>query len=74
MREEEPQETSMYRQLGIFFVVMSAFLGSSGAGVGLGWLLWKKAGFPWWVILITSALGLYSASLQVIRYQKKLQK
>jgi F0F1-type ATP synthase assembly protein I len=74
MREEDPREPSMYRQFGIFFVVTSAFLGSSGAGVGIGWLLWKKAAFPWWIILITTGLGLYAASLQVIRYQKKLQK
>lgn len=78
MREEDPQRNSeegtMLRQFGIFAVVLSAFLGSSGAGVALGWFLWKKMGLPWWVILITSALGLYSASVQVIRYQKKLQK
>lgn len=74
MREEDPENSPMIRQLGVFVVVLSSFLGSSGAGVGLGWLLWKKAGFPWWVILITSALGLYSACIQVVRYQKRLQK
>lgn len=78
MREEGPHDKStegtMLRQFGIFVIVLSAFIGSSGAGVAIGWLLWKKAGFPWWVILITSALGLYSASVQVIRYQKIIQK
>ncbi len=74
MSEKDPTEETMLRQFGIFAVVLSAFIGSSGAGVGIGWLLWKKAGFPWWTILITSGLGLYSASVQVYRYQKKLQK
>jgi len=74
MREEDSKSSPMIRQFGIFIVVVSSFLGSSGAGVGLGWVLWKKAGFPWWIILITSALGLYAACIQVIQYQKKLQK
>jgi F0F1-type ATP synthase assembly protein I len=56
----------------MFGVVLGQFLGSSAAGVGLGWVLWKKAGFPWWAILITAGLGLYAASYQVIRYQRKL--
>lgn len=78
MREDKPKKEgsgeSMLRQLGIFGIVLSSFLGSSGAGVAIGWYLWKKAGFPWWVILITSGLGLYSACVQVIQYQKKLNK
>lgn len=67
-------ETPIARQLGMFLLVLSTFLGASGVGVGLGWLLWKKAGFPWWVVLITSLLGLYAAVVQVMRYQRILEK
>ena len=72
-KPENPNE-SIARQMGMFVLVFSAFVGSSGAGVGIGWLLWEKAGFPWWIILITSAVGLYSAVIQVLRYQRTLQK
>ena len=33
-------------------------LGYTGIGVGLGYLLWKKAGMPWWVLLLLSLAGL----------------
>ena len=61
------------RQFGMFGLVLSTFLGASAAGVGIGWLLWKKAGFPWWIFLVTSLLGLYGATLQILRYQRVLQ-
>ncbi len=74
MREEGPDKDSMSRQFGIFFLVLSSFLGSSAAGVGIGWLLWKKLDFPWWVILVTSGAGLYAACIQVVQYQNKFKK
>jgi F0F1-type ATP synthase assembly protein I len=67
-------DPSIIRQLGMFTIVISSFVGASGAGVGLGWLLWKKVGLPWWVIVITSLLGLYGACVQVVRYQRILLK
>lgn len=77
MNEEQKPEKpddSIAKQMGMFVLVFSSFVGASGAGVGIGWVLWEKAGFPWWIILITSAVGLYSAVLQVLRYQRNLQK
>jgi F0F1-type ATP synthase assembly protein I len=69
-----PQDDSLANQLAIFVLVLSQFVGSSAVGVGAGWLLWKKMGFPWWILLFTSALGLGAASLQVIRFQKNLNR
>lgn len=65
---------SLIRQFGMFGIVLGQFLGASGAGVALGWVLWKKAGFPWWILLVTSLLGLSAASYQVIRLQRALNK
>ncbi|MBC7384675.1 MAG: hypothetical protein H7301_00755 [Cryobacterium sp.] len=76
MQDQTPTpqpEESIARQFGMFGLVLSSFCGASAVGVGLGWLLWKKAGFPWWILLVTTILGLYGATLQVIRYQKKTQ-
>jgi F0F1-type ATP synthase assembly protein I len=66
-------EPSLLRQFGMFGLVLSSFVGMSALGVGLGWYLWKEEGFPWWTILITSGVGLFGASVQVVRYQKLLQ-
>lgn len=65
-----PREETILEQFGVFGLVLSQFAGASAVGIGLGWVLWKKAGFPWWTILVTSLLGLYAASYQVIRYQR----
>jgi len=56
----------------MFGFVLGQFLGASGAGIGIGWLLWEKAGFPWWTVLLMGAVGLVAASYQVVRYQKVL--
>jgi F0F1-type ATP synthase assembly protein I len=72
-RTPSPKEDSLARQFSLFALVMGQFLGASGAGVGLGWYLWKMRGFPWWTILVTSLLGLYAASYQVYRYSRILQ-
>lgn len=68
------ESNEMARQLGMFFVVSSTFVGSTAVGLGLGWLLWKKAGFPWWTMLFTIGLGLTAACVQVIRYERMLEK
>ncbi len=72
---EEPKppaaEKSIAQQFGVFAIVVSAFLGSSLAGVALGWALWEYAGFPRWIMILTTGLGLVSATLQVLRLQKR---
>lgn len=40
-------------------------VGATSIGLGLGYLAWKKAGFPWWVLLVTSVLGLAAAMVRV---------
>lgn len=66
-----PRDETILQQFGMFGVVLGQFVGASVVGVGLGWALWKKAGFPWWTILLTSLFGIYAASYQVIRLQRR---
>jgi hypothetical protein len=42
-------------------VIVGDLLGYTGVGIGLGWWLWKKMGFPWWVLLLTTMAGLILA-------------
>jgi len=69
-----PRDETILQQFGMFGIVLGNFVGAGGVGIGLGWLLWKKAGFPWWTILVMSLLGLYAASYQVIRYQREMNR
>ncbi len=58
--------------MAVYALVLGQFLGGTGAGIAIGWYLWKKMGFPWWTILFTTAVGIFIASVQVIRYQRRL--
>jgi F0F1-type ATP synthase assembly protein I len=66
-------EPTIAQQFALFALVISQFVGASAVGIGLGWVLWKKAGFPWWSILITAFAGIYAAGYQVVRYQRQLE-
>ncbi len=46
--------------------------GSSGAGVVLGYLAWKKLGWPQWVIFVTSAAGMAVAFYRVVQLAGRL--
>ena len=70
--QKNPDE-SFVAQLAVYSFVLGQFLGGTGAGVGLGWVLWKHAGFPWWILILTSGAGIYAASQMVIRYQRRLE-
>jgi F0F1-type ATP synthase assembly protein I len=59
------------RSLGYFSVVLGDLIGFTGAGVGLGFLAWKKLGAPQWVILPTSLVGLTLAFYQLYRRMLK---
>lgn len=49
------------RSLGLLSVITADLLGCTGAGVGIGYWLWKKRGMPWWVLLLFTMLGLVVA-------------
>lgn len=55
---QREDSSAWIRGLGLLSVIVADLLGFTGAGVGLGYLAWKKVDFPWWTLLITSFAGL----------------
>jgi len=67
----ENQPGSKLKKIGLLSFIVGDLLGYTGAGVGLGYLAWKKLNFPWWVLLITSLLGLVLAFIKIYQISKK---
>jgi F0F1-type ATP synthase assembly protein I len=70
MEEKNPKRTWV-RTLGLFGVIVSDLLGFTGAGVALGYLAWSKFGFPWWILLVTSLLGLAMAMYRLYKMSQR---
>lgn len=71
IRDPKDRET-LAQQFALFGIVSGIFLATMGAGLGVGYLLWKKAGFPWWVLIVTGFLGIALATYEVVIYQRRL--
>lgn len=67
----ENQPDDRLRKLGLFAVIVGDLLGYTGAGVGLGYFAWSRWGAPWWVLLLTTSLGLILAFYQLYRVVRK---
>lgn len=59
------------RNLGLFSLIVSDIIGYTGAGIGIGYLLWAKLGAPWWVLVLTSTAGLVGAMYRLYLFTKK---
>lgn len=59
------------RKLGLFTAVMTDLIAYTGAGIGIGYFLWKKWNAPWWVLLLTSILGLSWAFFRLYKLSQK---
>lgn len=70
MEKKEP-DSSIARTLGLFSVIVADLVGYTGAGVGLGYLVTTKWGFPWWTMLVTSITGLVLGMYRVYQLSKK---
>ncbi len=69
IRVHLPQE--WIKSLGYFGVIVSELVGASAVGIGLGWLLWKKAGLPSVTILFTAMLGLGVAFYRIYKLTQR---
>ena len=67
----ENQPGSKLKKLGLLSLIVGDLLGYTVGGVGLGYLAWKKLNFPWWILLVTSLLGLVLAFLKIYQISKK---
>ncbi len=54
----QDDEREWVRSLGLFWVIIADLIGCTGAGLGIGYLAFRKWGAPWWVLLITTLAGL----------------
>jgi hypothetical protein len=70
MEDKKPQP-SWVRQFGLFSVIVADLAGYTGAGIALGYLAWKKLGAPWWVLPLTSLIGLTLAMVKLHRMSRK---
>jgi hypothetical protein len=59
------------RSLGYFSIIVGDLVGFSGAGVGLGYWLWKEHQMPWWIVLICSIAGLSISMYRLFRLTQR---
>lgn len=67
-RQKREGGDPILRDFALFGLIVADLLGYTGAGIALGWWLWKKVGAPGWVLLFTSSAGLVVAMVRV--YQR----
>ena len=60
MVKKDPQP-SWVRKFGLLGVIVADLLGYTGAGLLIGYFLWAKLDLPWWVLLVTTTVGLVLA-------------
>ena len=70
-KKDAKTEENWKRGLGLLSVITADLLGYSGAGIALGYWLWKKVGLPWWVLLLFSMVGLGLAFYRLYEVSKK---
>jgi F0F1-type ATP synthase assembly protein I len=58
MTDPNQDKEGWVKGVGLLGVITVELLGASIVGIGSGYLLWKKAGFPWWTLLVCSVAGL----------------
>lgn len=68
---EGENSQSLMRKFGLFSIVVFDLLAYTGAGVGVGYLAWRRWGFPWWFLLITTFAGLGMAFYQLYRISER---
>ena len=59
------------KKLGLLTLIVGDLLGYTGSAVGLGYLAWQKLKLPWWILLVTTLLGLFLAFLKIYQISKK---
>ena len=68
---EHRERPEWVRDLGLFMVVVSEVMTSTGLGLALGYYLWKKSGFPAWTGVVSSLAGLALAMFRVYRFTQR---
>jgi hypothetical protein len=75
--DDKPQQTPpddrnpILRDFALFGLIVGDLLGYTGAGLAIGWWLWKKQGAPWWVLLLLAGAGLSLAMYRIYKRSSK---
>jgi hypothetical protein len=72
MGDDPPQQppddrSPILKDLALFGLIVGDLLGYTGAGIAIGWWLWKKQGWPSWLLLLTTGLGLFLAMMRIYK-------
>ena len=65
------QRPEWVRDLGLFMIIVTEVMAATGIGLGAGYYLWKKSGFPSWTAALCSLLGLALAMFRVYRFTQR---
>ena len=68
---KDSEQGQNLRKFGLLGVIVGDLIGYTAAGIGLGALAWLKWGAPWWVLLLSSTLGLGLAFYRVYQISQK---
>lgn len=69
-QEKKPDRPDWVRDLGLLAVIVSEITAATGVGLGIGYFLWNRQGWPWWVLLLGGILGLALAMFRVYRMSR----
>ncbi|MEK7397075.1 MAG: hypothetical protein AAB116_09075 [Candidatus Poribacteria bacterium] len=69
--KKDKQQKNNIRSLALFSVIIGDLLAFTGAGMAIGYLVWKKIGAPQWIIMFTALLGLGAAMWQLYRISQR---
>jgi F0F1-type ATP synthase assembly protein I len=71
-KDEDSNRVRQVRALGLLTLVIADLLAYTGAGLALGWLLWKKLHLGIFSLLLPTAAGLGVAFFQIYRKSERL--
>lgn len=67
MQQEEPK----WKLWGLVSVIVGELVGYSLGGLAIGYLGWKYAHLPSWIVVVTATLGLVLATRQIYKIYKR---
>lgn len=71
-QSQRPEDHSeIWKNLGLFSVIITELLGYTGAGIALGYWAWAKLGAPAWALPLAGLAGLILAFYQIFRLSRR---
>lgn len=68
---KEDSTRKWMKSYALFTLIVADLIANVGAGVAIGYLAWQKWHAPWWVPLLSSLIGLFSAFYRLIKFSEK---